>query len=337
MIYAGDMVESMPLNEYYNKMSRYDGDTYVLSPKIKSFYERETEFISKYVDKSSSILDIGCAFGGLLHELQMHGYSKVEGLELSEKNASYAKDHYGINVHIGGIGYGTVLDGKYDLVILSCTLEHIFDICGCVDEIKSFLNDNGKIFFAVPAVEDFTSHEDLYQEFSTEHINYFTFASLINMMKKFGMRLIDKKIDRYDLMGLSGNSFTIWEKGETESQTVDFKGIDDYMAQCSELEKSVRLVFKRRDYPKGFYIWGAGTQTAMLYQLDVFPDSAVREIVDSNKNYTGEIIYGHQIKSPDALKMLPELPVLISSAYAEKAITEVIHKMKLKNEIWTLK
>lgn len=46
MIYAGDIQESMPLNEYYDKMSRYEGDSFVTSTVINEFYEREGLTIS---------------------------------------------------------------------------------------------------------------------------------------------------------------------------------------------------------------------------------------------------------------------------------------------------
>ena len=336
MIYAGDIQESMPLNEYYDKMSRYEGDSFVTSTVMNEFYEREADFISNFVDTSVSILDIGCAHGGLLHELKCRGFNDVEGLELSQKNAAYGKKEYGIDIHVGGIGCGFKLDKKYDLVILSETLEHIDNIRQSIDEIATFLKKGGQIFIAVPSVECFPKHEDLYQEFSAEHINYFTYEALINLMRCFGMCLKAKMLDDYDCMGLAGSSFTLWEKGEAQKARPSFAEIDRYLSKCKTVEDYFRKELGTKDYSQGFYIWGGGTQTAMLYQLKMFPVFAVKGIIDSNMNLVGEYVNDIKVYQPNDLKILPNRPILISSQYAQEAIYKQIKEMNINNEIWTL-
>ena len=153
-------------------------------------------------------------------------------------------------------------------------------------------------------------------------------------MSMSGMRLEAKTIDRHDLMGLSGNSFTLWQTGDANKENVDLHFLDAYISQCKIVEDSIREKLSGVDYTNGFYIWGAGTQTAMMYQLDMFPQESVKGIVDSNKNYHGEQIYGCTIMSPMELKTLPELPILISAQYAQTAILNQIKDMGLNNEVW---
>lgn len=339
MVYAGDIEENIPLDIYYDQMSKYEGDIYVLSPVVEACYEREALFIEKYVNKNARILDIGCAFGGFLNVLKQHGFRNVEGLELSKKNAKYAKEHYDIDVHIGGIGYDVSLPEKYNLVILNGTLEHLLDIRKCIAQIKTFLNDDGRIFLQVPAVEDFASHTDLYQEFSTEHINYFSMPALSNLMRLYGMKNEANTIDHQSIMGLSGNSLSLWKNGggvEIIRETPDFSYIDRYMDQCKKFSDKIINELRDKDYSQGFYIWGAGTQTAMLYQMNAFPHDAVKGIIDSNANYQGKTICGNEIIAPAQLKRLPPAPILISAQYAQNAIIKAIHDMGIDNDIWTL-
>ena len=117
MIYAGDMEVSMPLSAYYAKMSRYEGKSFVLSHQVRNFYAREADFIAKYVDKDAAVLDIGCAFGGLLDTLRERGYSNLSGLEISRVNVDYANKELGLNVYQGGLGMNNSLPQKYDLML----------------------------------------------------------------------------------------------------------------------------------------------------------------------------------------------------------------------------
>ena len=99
MVYAGDLESSMPLDKYYEKMSRYTEKSFILSPKMKDFYEREAEFLSKYISKQAAILDVGCAFGGLLNILRERGFKNVAGLEISSQNVSYAREKLALDVY----------------------------------------------------------------------------------------------------------------------------------------------------------------------------------------------------------------------------------------------
>ena len=113
LFYAGNIEESMPLADYYAMLSRYEGTSFVLSAPMKRVYEREAAFIAEHIGKDACILDIGCASGGLLGELQRRGYTHLTGLELSGKNCTYIKEHYMGLRHIreGLEGFLRILEG----------------------------------------------------------------------------------------------------------------------------------------------------------------------------------------------------------------------------------
>lgn len=337
MVYAGDLENSMPLDKYYEKMSRYTEKSFILSPKTKDFYEREAEFLSKYISKQAAILDVGCAFGGLLNILRERGFKNIAGLEISSQNVSYARKKLHLNVYQGGLGMNCVLDEKYDVVILSNILEHLINIRDCIKEIKGYLKSNGKICIVVPDLDDFPNHDDLYQEFSVEHINYFSLNSLQYLFALNDIILMQSESHSVPLEGIAGSLFSLWQVGKDDFSTdVSFSSLERYLDNCQKLTKRIRNKFAKFNMKNGFYIWCAGTQTAMLYQLNCFAPEAVKGIFDSNRNYTGEVVYGHEVMQPCELLNMPNRPILVSSQYAQEAIIREIKRMGLKNEIWTL-
>jgi len=340
MMYAGNMVESQNLGMYYTKMSRYEGNSFVMSEKIKAFYDRAAGFISNKVPKDSRILDVGCAFGGLLASLKEQGFNNLYGLEPSAKNAKYAMDNFGIEVINGGLGMGYMPSEKYDVVILSCVLEHLVDLHAAIEESKQYLNSNGKLYLIVPDLDDFANHADLYQEFSVEHINYFNVQSLSSLLERHGFRLNCSAQDSVALQGLCRNLLALFELGGVCSQEIDsrssFAAMNKYLQVSKQVADGMAAKIKKYSFEYGCYIWGAGTQTQMLFQLGLIKPSDVRLVVDANPNYHGEAFYGTNIAAPEVLLEREPVPILISSQYAQDAIEKQIKDMNLRNDVYKL-
>lgn len=358
MVYAGDIQESMATDEYYKRMSRYEGDNFRLSEGLLQLYQHSVKMISEFMAKDAYILDIGCAFGGLLNELKKAGYQNLYGLEPSKRNGEYAMKEYGIPVYEGILGDAIPGNSeKFDLVILNAVLEHLTDVKTSVQMCQSYLKEDGKLLVTVPDMALFAAHEDLYQEFSVEHINYFDISSLSRMMESIAVcggteksfRLVSAKRNEESVMGLAGNLISLWEltsnKTASESKdmlressddTYDAEAINKYLDSCRTF--SIRLYEKMRRYcvQDGYYIWGAGTNTAMLIQEGIVDINDIRGIFDSNRNYEGLTAYQQTVQNPEELKKLPPLPILISSQYAYDSILSAIKQMELRNEILDL-
>lgn len=132
MIYAGDIVEVMSLNEYYDNLSKYETDAYFLSAEAKDKNEKSISFVKGYISEEDEILEIGCGTGNLLYQLQNHGYKKLTGIEPSEKNVDGIIDRWNIKCYVGALGdnISEIRDRKYKLVILEGVLEHVIDLGG---------------------------------------------------------------------------------------------------------------------------------------------------------------------------------------------------------------
>jgi methionine biosynthesis protein metW len=343
MVYAGNIEESMPLADYYAILSRYEGDSFVLAEPNKQLYAREVDFLEKHTKKDAKILDIGCAFGGLLSEMQRRGFTSLNGLELSAKNCAYAHDTFGISTYIGGLGKipNDLRGQKFDIVILSDVLEHIFNLREAVVECRELLSAGGLLYIVVPDMEQFPNYNDFYQEFSAEHINYFDLVSLRALFSRFGMKLVSSFKDKVAACGVAGQIFSLWRSADDASSVENARREHDaitvYLNNCSALAAQLRQRMESFDLSKGIYIWGAATLTAMLFQEDIIKAVDIRGIVDSNRNYHGQIAYGHEIAAPESLRDHPDVPILISSQYAQEAIARTIsEQMKLPNPVLRL-
>ena len=331
MVYAGDIVEVMSLNEYYDNLSKYETDAYFLSAEAKDKNEKTISFVKDYISEEDEILEIGCCTGNLLYQLQNHGYKKLTGIEPSEKNVDGIIDRWNIKCYVGALGdnISEIRDKKYKLVILEGVLEHILDLGGAVSQLKGYMEKDSYLFLALPDITNWGKIIDLYQQFSVEHVNYFSLQSLNNLFGMYGFRCIKYEVDG------DGNCISIWEyDGANRKATYANDGdaaLDMYLKKSSSLAEGIKN--KLASYKeKRVYLWGAGTHTAMLYQLGLLDGIRVQAIIDSNKNYHGKNIFGLKVISPEEMLSMEKLPIIISSQLAQESIKKQIAGM-CENEV----
>ena len=65
---------------------------------------------------------------------------------------------------------------KYDCLVLSHVLEHIYDLNSFIDKISENINDNGFLYIEIPNAEFYDKIVDIcpLQEINLEHINFFS-------------------------------------------------------------------------------------------------------------------------------------------------------------------
>ena len=217
------------------------------------------------------------------------------------------------------------------MIILSNVLEHIMFLQESLKYSKDLLAKNGRVYIEVPDLEQFDLIKDLYQQFSFEHINYFNRNSLSNLMFQYGFQLVGYEQHAFNLYSL-WKSVEVVKKDCTYDDTGE-KKLRQYLANAKVVSEAVRQKMATLDRKVPIYIWGAGTHTAMMYQLGLLAGYKVLKIIDINKNYEGHEIYGCTIINPQEY-IDPAYQIVISSQFAQDSIEDWIkNKLKLSNRV----
>ena len=221
-------------------------------------------------------------------------------------------------------------------------LEHILNLHEFLEELFKYLSDEGYICLNVPDLEKFSeTNGDLYQNFSVEHINFFNIHSLKNLMKMYGMNLVTYQQHYDSKLGFEPGLLSLWKKNnfnDKSSIELDEHGeisLEGYLSNC---EKYAQELYKKITPLKGrkIYIWGAGTFTAMMNQLNFFDEIDIAGIIDSNTGFRGKKMLGKIILNPQ-YDEISELPILIcSQAMTHSILKDINEKYHFKNEVITL-
>ena len=331
--YADNIGETMPLMHYYEMMSKYETEAFSVSQEALAEYAFAIGFLRGHIAPEQSIIDIGCGNGAMLHMLQEQGFRHLTGLEPSEKNCRGITERWGIRAVAGALGEDIppLVDETFDVVLMEGVLEHLIDVQGNVRDALAYLKKDGALYLNVPDLAAFPDCHDLYQQFSVEHVNFFSLPSMQNLMGAFGMTCV-----AYDRNGYG--VFTLWRHASegVPARTFDQAGTADMRTYLAGAEQLVAQMKDRLAPYRGreVYAWAAGTHTAMLYQLGLLDGIHVRAIIDSNANYQGKEIYGVPVIAPQELAAREPLPIIISSQLAQDAIhTQIKEKMGLPNEV----
>lgn len=94
-----------------------------------------------------------------------------------------------------------LFSGTFDVIIMQHVLEHIKDLGRIIADVLALLNDDGILYVEIPYIVK--NLQNGIDDFSLEHVNYFTFQALAAVLK--GCRLVDYETDFF--------LRTIWRKG----------------------------------------------------------------------------------------------------------------------------
>jgi methionine biosynthesis protein MetW len=143
-----------------------------------------------------SVLDVGCASGGLLAELEGLAGRRV-GIELSE-SAALAARQVADEVVVGDIADPALPlpPRSFDVLVLADVLEHTADPAEALRHVLRFCKPGGKVVVSVPNVAHWSARVRLargrwdYAEsglFDRGHLRWFTLATLLHELEGAGL------------------------------------------------------------------------------------------------------------------------------------------------------
>jgi homoserine O-acetyltransferase len=102
------------------------------------FHQHRVDYdrIVELVPPGASVLDLGCGSGGLLARLKRENHRRIVGVELDEKNILTCVNR-GLDVIQADLnqGLGAFGTGEFDCVVLSQTLQAVYDVEGVILEM----------------------------------------------------------------------------------------------------------------------------------------------------------------------------------------------------------
>ena len=342
MTFADHIPPQIVFDEYYRELSKYAYEHRggKESAADEDRLRQAAKSISRFLpDFCTRVLEIGCATGKLLAFLREAGYENVFGLDPSPGCADGAKRLYGIRVLTGTVFELPEPDQSYDFLILLAVLEHIRDVDRAVEALSVLLSHSGRIYIEVPDASSLIADQDApFQEFSTEHINFFSPTSLQYVMEAGGFRTLECGSEvRPGLRKPEHFAYGIFERSSSRRTTFPHHaeaegGLVSYIKNCQQMDAALReRVEAIGRANEGIVVWGVGTHTQRLLATGALNPASVVAFVDSNPKYQNHRLAGIPIIRPEALNHRPE-PILISSYAFQEEIEDQIHRMKLPNK-----
>lgn len=339
-----DVPNSRSFDEYY---SNYKENTNFTIPSEKDYEltknKRESRHIisanfiekSAQIDKSASILDIGCSFGATLTALQKKGFANLNALDLDRTSINYLRQ-IGINSTVGSIFSEnlTEFENKFDLIILGHILEHLYEPKKAIANVRKWLKPAGKIFIECPDLYQYSSTSGFPGFFAEwEHINHFSIISLMNLLNDFRLKSYDTGTI-YALIEDFPCLYMIFEKDERNRQL--YKTENDQIAMLESLnvpnENGRNILSKIENLKdKEIALWGAGQYCYRLLSHTSLSQKNIRFIVDKDEKKQRGKIMKMEVMNPLILKDFKGT-IVICSTTAKEYILDDIRKMGLTNE-----
>ena len=331
MCYASGLPDQTRFFDYYGQSSKYDlaAEGAELSRFDSERQRGEAQFIAAHVgDRAGPVLDIGTATGALLVALRDLGFTSVHGVEPSAEAARNARETHGLDVIVGDARAARSWGPIFSLVSFVAVLEHLIDPGAALREATDLLTEGGLLYLVVPDAATFRKNVDApYQEFSVEHINYFTSLSLKNMIATVGLEVIVEQAtvvhQSQDADSLAIEVLCRRSHRPPDIQ-IDSNGVDDlraYVELSAQKEAGVLArIAKLAEDQNAIYIWGTGTNALHLLAVSRLSECNIVGFLDSNPHYTGKQLAGRLVSAPQDVERL-EAQILVASAVSQTAIS----------------
>jgi 2-polyprenyl-3-methyl-5-hydroxy-6-metoxy-1,4-benzoquinol methylase len=160
---------------------------------------RQFNYIAKLrnFEKNTSVIDVGAGFSPFLYVCKENNLKNLYAIEPSEEICDFLeKQGVSIAANTFEEWFDKNENKKFDLIVVSHTLEHLKDPGYFLSNISKYLSPNGVLYIEVP-------HRDDRQEIHGGlHFLFFDVTTLRLAIEKYGFQVIDVKNIRYNFLGL---------------------------------------------------------------------------------------------------------------------------------------
>lgn len=216
------------------------------------------------------------------------------------------------------------------MVTLLGVLEHIREARRAVETAARLLAPGGLVYCAVPDVGGFAACANApYQQFSTEHVNYFSIHSLERLFACAGLAPV--RSWRWTTEWSAGVTepiasalFRAAPCGEPMFDPVTEDALQRYVTVSAEAEGRLASVAEAlRVSREAIVIWGAGTLARRILAVTRLSEANILAFVDSSRHLQGHRLAGRPIVAWEEVSGRKATVVICSVAF-EKEIAEAI-------------
>ena len=314
MVYADTSVTQAQFDEFYERCSKYEdqqtgtggGGTTWDQQRLRDTAGE----IAKNFGLTARVLDVGCANGGLLGELRRSGFIHLCGVDPSTacvRNTTAL----GLESRQGNLTSLPEDLGKFDCVILSHVLEHVWDLRPSLEAVTNVLAGGGSVYAEVPDAARYLEFIVApFQDFNTEHINHFSAACLTTLFGRFGYEQTSggRKEIASSADSLTPAIFGFYRKSKTSPAPVK-KDSDLRAAIQLYISRSRRLMdeidthlTQALEGNSPVLVWGTGQLTMKLLLETALRNHTIAAFVDGNPINHGKVLRGVRVLSPRELQ-----------------------------------
>jgi SAM-dependent methyltransferase len=353
-VYADPAATQRDYDRFYCEWSKYDDSATASGSGVSPFDAARLATTASHIaralpSRAASILDAGCATGGLLTALRDHGFTAVAGLDPSPRCAAACRDR-GFEAYVGSISSAPAHMPKFDCVVFSHVLEHVYDIPAFFAAARRLLAPGGYIYFETP---DATRYDDYlyapFQEFNTEHINHFSARALENTARRFGFQpvIIDQKVIQTAEDTLYAAVFGLFRDngGTVDERVVCDQELPSKIAayirhSAEQMERINHHLAGQLANTRRVILWGAGQFAMKLLTLPCLARTEVRALVDNNPILRGKTMAGAPVIGPHELGSQEiagtSEPIIIATLLHADEISAQIRRLGLSHPVLSL-
>ena len=341
--FADNLPQAEAFDRYYAEMSKWEfqENSGQASEMDTQRFESVARFVAGFTENHQArVLDIGCSTGGLLRAFKQQGFTQLLGLDPSPQCAKLARQNHDIDVFTGPVSTLTQLPRDCGVVSLSGVLEHLYDPNTVMLNISQRLTDGGILYICVPDAGQFAACMDApYQQFSIEHILYFTAGSLSNLLTACGFEPIQIRTVTYPyslryqypvVEAVFRKAVPApWRRDET-----GIHGLQSYIGKSAAWElKIARQIGELVDRHEQLLVWGVGTNTQRLMATTRLGEANIVAFVDSNPHYHGKMLSGRPVIAPDAVRGHSATILIASIIFREEIARQVREQLQVANRL----
>ncbi len=335
------------LDRYYARLSKYT--THATEPPHDAArFAHVAAFLdAQGLSHDTPIIELGSTTGGFLAAARDRGYSALAGIEPDAGSAAMARAR-GLDVTAGTLsGLTERLRGPHPpavgALVLLHVLEHVVDLAGFVALLDTVLPADGALFVEVPDASRFDLSDAIpFQQFSVEHVNFFSAASLARLFAPIGLQpvgvfQVDREVGRAWPEPAVG---VLFRRGGADVRLPDDDApaaIARYVARSTLAEAPIRRTidtWSARRAP--FLLWSVGTQALRLLATSALSTAPIAAFIDGNPRYAGHRLLDRPILPPAALRDRTEPILIATTGYTAPILHHLRAELRYPHEVGVL-